>query len=1070
MVFAWALPSWLGNIDLDTQMYVTKANVDFITVNLLNWTEVWAPLIPASIATIILIYPKKLILGLPLRSKNFRKNFTILFSIIIFGLSYVISLFANDFSYGVFMSNYLQGDESFVDIFSSFNALLIPFNHSLYDTNVLLTWQYLTLPLVNTIITALLIRSIMEIVGQRLIGGYPIEFLGRIFITIGLILTYFFLSAPLSIYDRVERTWLYIVPLTMSTFLIIGIFCLAFSKTSPRRNREEIAGGTFIIAIIIVIGMIVGPCIAAAGDFFNRENKWNEIVWDGKIQQSVQQTRIASDLIGFDYRQIENLTNQPSNYVLPEKVRQYDKNSSKASLESLIDEEYETKDDTDIVLVNGTEYWIAPKSFFSNFSGFDSAFARHGIYTHTDGFIAMDAHSGQTYVSSENYTSIFGVNSSYPIYFGEGYRNDIVLTLDVDEINERVYSGEPDGSLSGLYGWWKMVGMSIDFLPLAGNENSYLRRTNIYDRVRGMLLPYMYLGEGFSEQTQADPYLVFDQGNGRLYYSMPVYISLPQFAYYQTNYKRFLGWVIIDVLNGEMDFYQSPGLDKESLISFAKVYVDTDIYPWQSTIPDWLKSQLRYPENLYESQLRTDYIYHMQDPNVWRGQSDRYARPENSDLYYVLMDLGEGIEFVGIDIVEPPSAANPTLAGMYLIRQKASHFGQTIFYKSDDNNPLIGPSTANDTFFNFPGIAQNLTLVPGRDAGNILLYPFARSLYYMIPVYSTSPQGIQTLNYVGLVNGFNKSEVVWGQGPNAAVEAFEILRDLYPEPGEYRIEDLDFTYDYDKNITQPDLANLSIVMRNAVENLSQAPVNLTVNMTVYSQNTSLYINGTTSGVLESEYNSTYKNGTNYQVGSWLLYPQQTRGITAQLDMNIGNFSKQDLEFEFTISIINDSSGEVIDNQTYDQELMTFFSTNYSSNNINAGDISMDFDFPDRITEPNDALMVLSLFNNETNLSASPLDVVVNLTVFSSNVSIFVPGEPILENATFTTDDLYPYAGINYTVVDTQLSPQELFGLTFALDLDMGNSTTIDLVYYVTLIVDGTTVSNTLLRVISWSSV
>ncbi|MHA1998306.1 MAG: UPF0182 family protein, partial [Promethearchaeota archaeon] len=680
LIFAWVLPSWLADLNLDKQLYLNKAGgVDFITVNLLNWAELWAPLIPATIAAVIMIHPKKFINIIPVTRKKAKAGVSALFTAAVFGITYGISWFMNELNYGMFMANYLREDESFVSFLASFAALKMPFNQELYDINTLLTWKNISIPIINTVLTAILMRLVLELIGQRIHGGYPLEFLGRIFAIFGIIMAFFYVSAPLATYDVVERTWLYIVPLVMWTFLGVGTTCLIASKLSRRAaNREELTGGAFILTMIVVIAMVVVPCIVAAPGFFGRQNQWTSIVWDGKVSKEVNETRDASDLLGFNYTSIDHLTNQQSNYDLIDAVRQFDKGSSKEKLENQIDTLYETKDDTDIINFEGHEYWIAPKSFNGTIDAFYGSYNRHVSYTHTEGFVAMDAHTGEL-IDSSDYSSTFGVNASHPIYFGEGYRNDIILnvegTPEVNNANFTASGGQPDGKLSGIQGWWKAIGLSFDFLPIAGKENSYLHRTNIYNRVGGMLLPYMYM--------DSDPYIVFDNVDHKMYYSIGLMISLPGFSYYKTNYRRFLGWVILDVSFGNMTFYKSPALNESELISFARVYVDNDIYPWQdpTAIPSWLEDQLRYPEVLYELQLNTDYTYHVMDANTWRQKKDLFERPDNGDLYFIIMDLGEGdgLEFVGVDLVKPTSGTT-TLAGMYVLRLSPEHFGETKFY------------------------------------------------------------------------------------------------------------------------------------------------------------------------------------------------------------------------------------------------------------------------------------------------------------------------------------------------------------------------------------------------------
>nr|MDO8114804.1 UPF0182 family protein [Candidatus Sigynarchaeota archaeon] len=1050
VIFAWGIPVWLADLSLDTQMYSNKAGVDFITVNLLDWAAIWVPLIPAAIATVILLHPKKFLSVLPVKGIRGHLRASILFSIVIFGISYFLSWIIGDMSYGMFMAHYLQRDPTsgFVDFFASFKALLIPFDTSQYSVNVLLSWQYLTMPIMNAILTAFLFRMIFEMIGAKVNGGYAIEFLGRLFLIIGIILGYFYLASPLSTYDSVERTWLYILPLTMWTMLGTGIFALVFAATSKRlRDREEVAGGTFIIAVIIVIGMIIGPCIAAAGSFFSREGNWPTLVWGAKIEKQVEQTRIASDLTGFTNMSMTDLINRRTNPEIANKIRPFDQNSSRALLESKITANYEmTNNDSDIIVMNQSEYWVSPIVFFPGAQSFDSAMKRNAIFTHTRGYVAMDAHEGDVLQDNE-YLPTFNVTKDYPVYFGEGYRNEILLnltSLNVTEYDSSTFHGAPDGNLSGYLANVKLLSTSTDFLPLLNREISFLHRTNIFDRVTAILLPHMYM--------DPDPYLVFDTENQKLFYSVPVYISIPGFTYFQSDYKRFLGWIILDCYDGTMQFYLNHKLDTDSLISFAKVYVDTSIYPWinATNAPDWLKSQFRYPEGLYEQQLATDYTYHVTNAETWRAANDFFARPPMSDLYFVMMDIGEGLEYVGFDLVVPTSGT-VALAGMYIVRQNFDHFGETRFYRRPSGTSLMGPETANSTFQNYPAISQSITQIPNKDVGNILLYAFAHSVYYVVPIYSTSnTTGLQTLNYVGLVNGFNETEVAWG---HTSQEAFNVIKQLHPETEPVPAIQVNCTTP-SSTVTTPDLANIVLSMTNTDTNLSALPLSVTAGLLVYSSGTTLFVNGSSLG-----------SSTNYTLGTWSMYPTQLRQFMVQLNMSLGNFSSRNMPFKFYARL---SNGTKYSTET---KSILFQLPSYAATNITAHDITMGFILPALVQEPSNANLQLTVRNNNVTMS-NVTQVQVNLTLFSvnaTNVTVTVPGLPSMQNGSFASDVMYPgHVGRTFTVIDEILTAQATYGVTVSINLNLGSYTSLEFVYRLDLIVNNIVVGTTLLRVITWT--
>jgi len=1055
-ILLWALPAWLANLSLDVQMYHNKANVDFYEVNLLNWAVLWAPLVPAAIATVCLAKPKKFLSIVPVVTRAGKKNLLTIYTVAVFVIAYLISWGGGQFSYGFFMAQNVQ-----VNIPGSFAALLFPFNPSLYNVNTLLTWKFITLPVMNTILTAFLLRNIFEMIGARISGGAPIEFLGRIFMVIGIIMAYFYLAAPLSVYDVVQRIWLYIVPLVMWTFIAAGSFALLFAVFSPRRDVEEIAGGTFLLAIIIVIGMVVVPCVVAAPKFFYQQQQWQSIVWDGREHEQVTATRDGAGLDGFNYNtSLSYFNNISVNDSIIDKVRQYDQGSSVVRLGNQISNLSENLQTTNIVVLNNSEYWVAMKVFNYSSPAFTSAYSYNVIYSHTNGFVAMSASTGQVIT---NTTSVFGVNNTYPVYFGEGNRSDIILNV-TDYTQDDLPRTTPDGNLSGLLDWWKTIGMSFSYLPIAANTNSFLVNTNIFNRVGSMLLPYM--------KVDSDVYPVFDQADGRMYYCCPVYLDLPGFGYYETDYLRFLGWVLVDTEYGNMTFYKSPTLANESMISFAQVYLNPNIYPWlpSSDVPAWLQSQLRYPAALFQEQLGIDYTFHMgdleSDWTAWRGLTSIYTNPTNSSLYFILMDLGGGPEFVGVDLVEQQNTQ--ALAGMYVIQCDWANFGQVNFYAVPTGKTLIGPATAQAAFTS-SGLSGALNILHGESYGNILLYSYAQSLYYVIPVYSTATAGIalQSLSYVGVVDAFNQQIVTWG---NDSQTAFTKLNETFTQPV-IAPATLDFTSKYSPTTTSN--ATIKVSMLNDETNLTAPPIDVQLNMVVYSDRSSLMANGSSSGITSSAFtnDTAYPllgDGVNYTIGTWNLAPSVGRAFPIQLNQSLQNFASELVSFRFVATV----SSPIYPTYVASEPLgnITYYVLGHSSISFN-NTITLGFVLPTNMTSSATSTIAFTLTNINSTLTAAPVNVNVTVTLFDVNATlvptIVAPANSV--NSSFTSNPIYPsHAGTTYTVILQSLQPEGSYNQTIQLGMSGPQVTSpVTVVYLISLTVNGSPAGNSLLRVATW---
>jgi hypothetical protein len=192
--------------------------------------------------------------------------------------------------------------------------------------------------------------------------------------------------------------------------------------------------------------------------------------------------------------------------------------------------------------------------------------------------------------------------------------------------------------------------------------------------------------------------------------------------------------VLVDIEDGRMYPYVVAKPDG-FLVDFYRQYYSS----WKAP-PDWLVSQLRYPEDLLGThdlpgQLDVSFRFHVNDPFVWRSGSDFYERPQATEVLYVLMTSGNRADFVGLQLVEYQASPGRNLAGMY-IAYGTDQLGKLNLYRiSNSTTQLIGPSAALQAVETDDYVRQQLTLLPNYRLGNILLYMIGDHLYYFIPVY-----------------------------------------------------------------------------------------------------------------------------------------------------------------------------------------------------------------------------------------------------------------------------------------------------------------------------------------------
>jgi len=471
----------------------------------------------------------------------------------------------------------------------------------------------------------------------------------------------------------------------------------------------------FLFATLAVnLGFVVGYSL-------NWNNNWTDYEWKPMTMKEIQVTRWAA---GLEKVVTEPLSDLPAGNtsMIVSLVRQWDHDASYTKMKNQIGVNWMRLSESHIIYLNGHEYWTAPTTI--NYPA-DDWISHHLIYTHASRIIVIDSHSGE-YVTVQQ---AFGVKNEPSIYYGEELWDDVYVRVrGFEEIGNASYAGDPDYVLSG---WQRMLWFLIRegqvgfaFSP-PQDEIMMLHSRDVQRRVQNILI------EGLT--TDRASYLVTD-GN-RIYYAVQVYSNYPIHSGFSgSNYLRFFGIVLVDIEDGRMYPYMIAEPDG-FLMDFYR-----DYYPSWKSPPDWLISQLRYPEDLLGThdipgQLDVDFKYHVNDPFVWRSGSDFYERPEATEVLYILVTSGNRADFVGLQLVEYEASPGRNLAGLF-IAFGSDQLGKVYLYRiSNSTTQLIGPSAALQALETDDYVRQQLTLLPNYRLGNILLYLIGNRLYYFIPVY-----------------------------------------------------------------------------------------------------------------------------------------------------------------------------------------------------------------------------------------------------------------------------------------------------------------------------------------------
>jgi uncharacterized protein len=226
--------------------------------------------------------------------------------------------------------------------------------------------------------------------------------------------------------------------------------------------------------------------------------------------------------------------------------------------------------------------------------------------------------------------------------------------------------------------------------------------------------------------------------------------------------------VLVNIANGQMQGYTLPGQDN-FLQSFYKQY-----YPSWGTIPSWLQSQLRYPEQLlgnqqFYGQLDADFVDHVgstfNEASNFLSGSLFYTRPTNTEVLYIPFVIGNNASFSAVQLVEYTSSTGRNLAGLYVV-YGGDQLGRMYLYQTNSTAingiPLLGPSAALSAFNTDIATKTQLTLT-GATPGNILLYPVNGQLYYFIPAYISQSAGtgvVEKNPFVDVIGAENASAPV----------------------------------------------------------------------------------------------------------------------------------------------------------------------------------------------------------------------------------------------------------------------------------------------------------------------
>ena len=285
------------------------------------------------------------------------------------------------------------------------------------------------------------------------------------------------------------------------------------------------------------------------------------------------------------------------------------------------------------------------------------------------------------------------------IYFGELTNDYVLVNTNTDEFHypqgdDNVsirYDGRGGLVLENIF---RRLMFSLYFrsyeILVSGQLNDSSRlifHRNISDRVE-TIAPFL--------RYDADPYLVI--ADGKLYWMRDAYTETADYPYSTPagngiNYIRNSVKIVIDAYHGDTTFYLAEPDDPLG-VTLGKIFPDL-LQPLDS-MPDALRSHIRYPEGIFSLQTSVYATFHMTNPAVFYNREDDWEVPvidnEQMEPYYTIMRIPgeEKAEFIQMLPFTPRGRNN--LAAWMVARSDGDNYGKMLAFQFPKQKLVFGPS------------------------------------------------------------------------------------------------------------------------------------------------------------------------------------------------------------------------------------------------------------------------------------------------------------------------------------------------------------------------------------------
>jgi uncharacterized membrane protein (UPF0182 family) len=380
----------------------------------------------------------------------------------------------------------------------------------------------------------------------------------------------------------------------------------------------------------------------------------------------------------------------------------------------------------------------------------------HLQYTHGQGVVMIPAaQAGDEFmtwfIKDIPPRSEFGLSiNRSSIYYGLEDKPYVIVPNDAGEIGSPVgddeaivhYDGKGGVPVNSL--WRKLLlsmhfkDRNIFFTAKTNDRSRLLFRRNILDRITH-ITPFLTLDQ--------DPYIV-STTNG-LFWIQDAYTTADNYPLAPAveqgfNYIRNAVKIVVDAYHGQVTYYVSDSTD--SIINaYRRMY--PGVFRPLTEMPADLQKHIRYPRDIFLTQVGIYSKYHQQDPERFYRQEDiwEFSKvPQGRDLvpanpYYLTLDLIEPGKDDFLLFMPMAPFGRDNLRALIIAGSDGDNYGKIFAYRFPRDQQVYGPAQVHSLVNQDIIISEQFTLWDQEGSevllGKMIIEPTAGSLLYIQPVY-----------------------------------------------------------------------------------------------------------------------------------------------------------------------------------------------------------------------------------------------------------------------------------------------------------------------------------------------